>query len=97
MAACAQGKRAIIRDCCWIEDNTVIPADAVIPPFSRIGGIPGTMQAQLALYRPVTLLLIHIQIHTHAGKLLEDMPEATPELCVAQISRFFENFVPQDK
>lgn len=31
----------MLKDCCVIEDNTVLAPDTVVPPFTRYGGNPG--------------------------------------------------------
>lgn len=36
-----QGRRSVLRDCCVIEDNTVLAPETVVPPFTRYGGSPG--------------------------------------------------------
>ncbi|KAL7461642.1 hypothetical protein ACHAXS_002057 [Conticribra weissflogii] len=38
---CVLHPRSIVKDCCVIEDGTVIPPEMVVPPFSRVRGAPG--------------------------------------------------------
>lgn len=37
---CELGEMSTINDCCVVEDNTHIPARMVIPPYSRVSGVP---------------------------------------------------------
>lgn len=39
--------RSKIHDCCIIENNTIIPPDMVIPPFSRVRGNPARIVGSL--------------------------------------------------
>jgi len=52
---CVLSRRCIIKDCCEILDGTVIPADAVVPPFVVFGGTPGSFQREL----PESAMLVH--------------------------------------
>lgn len=36
-----QGRRSVLKDCCIIEDNTILPPETVVPPFTRYAGSPG--------------------------------------------------------
>jgi dynactin-5 len=37
---CKIGKRCIIKDACFVEDGSVLGDDTVVPPFSRVAGVP---------------------------------------------------------
>lgn len=41
---CAQGRRCVLKDCCKILDNTVLPPETVVPPFTVFSGCPGRLQ-----------------------------------------------------
>jgi len=37
----------VLKDCCKIEDNTVLPTDTVVPPFTVFGGVGGRIIGEL--------------------------------------------------
>jgi dynactin-5 len=44
---CVLSSRTKIHDCCVVEDGTILPPDAVVPPFSRVRGNPGRIVGTL--------------------------------------------------
>jgi dynactin-5 len=44
---CTVGRFSIIKECVYVEDNTVIPDYQVIPPFSRVRGSPAQVVEEL--------------------------------------------------
>lgn len=38
-----QGRRCVLKDCCMIEDNSVLPAETVVPSFARYSGNPARL------------------------------------------------------
>lgn len=44
---CTIGNMSIVKECVVVEDGTVVPERAVIPPFSRVAGNPGLVVEEL--------------------------------------------------
>ena len=42
-----QGRFSVLKDCCEIADNTVVPPNTVIPPYTVYGGVPCRMVDEL--------------------------------------------------
>ncbi|CAB4054669.1 Dynactin subunit 5 [Lepeophtheirus salmonis] len=41
------GRRSILKSCCMIEDNTILPPETVVPSFTRYSGSPGKRIGEL--------------------------------------------------
>ena len=46
----SQGRRSVLKDCCAIADNTVLPPETVVPPFTIFSGSPGNCFGGVWLY-----------------------------------------------
>lgn len=45
--SCKIGKRCILKDACIVEDGSVLGDDTVVPPFSRVAGVPAHIVEEL--------------------------------------------------
>ena len=43
MNATLQGRRCVLKDCCAVADNAVLPPETVVPPFTLYAGSPGNI------------------------------------------------------
>ena len=41
------GRRCVLKDCCYIEDNSVVPPETVVPTFTRFSGSPAKRKGEL--------------------------------------------------
>ncbi|XP_046551709.1 dynactin subunit 5-like [Haliotis rubra] len=44
---CIIGRRSVLKDCCAIADNTVLPPETVVPSFTVFSGSPGKCNGEL--------------------------------------------------
>ena len=42
-----QGRRCVLKDCCYIEDNSILPPETVVPTFTRYSGSPAKRIGEL--------------------------------------------------
>ena len=43
----SKGRRCVLKDCCYIEDNSVLPPETVVPTFTRYSGSPAKRAGEL--------------------------------------------------
>lgn len=44
---CVIGRHSVLKDCCSIADNTILPPGTMVPCFSKVSGSPGKVVCQL--------------------------------------------------
>lgn len=91
---CAQGRRCVLKDCCKILDNTVLPPETVVPPFTVFSGCPGRLQLDartpwLMLYLLMLLFLFHF-----SGLFSGELPECTQDLMIDVTKSYYQKFLP---
>lgn len=44
---CVIGRHSVLKSCCAIEDNTILPPGTIVPCFSIVSGSPGLVTGEL--------------------------------------------------
>lgn len=73
-----QGRRCVLKDCCRIADNTVLPPETVVPPFAVMSGAPARHTADLPEATP-DLMVDYTRSLYHHFIMVKDAPAGQGE------------------
>lgn len=99
---CVQGRRCVLKDCCKILDNTVLPPETVVPPFTVFSGCPGqlhhTNTHHFLSLSPSFLVISHVFICVYlfslSGLFSGELPECTQDLMIDVTKSYYQKFLP---
>lgn len=94
-----QGRRCVLKDCCKILDNTVLPPETVVPPFTVFSGCPGEQKKKkrktavwLLPFAVSCLVLTHLLLLL--GLFSGELPECTQDLMMDVTKSYYQKFLP---
>jgi hypothetical protein len=85
----------VIKDCCKILDNTVIPPNMVIPSFSVVAGNPGKLPYVLSCAYNKLYQYTCVYVCTILASIVDELPETSQACIESEAVTFYNNFQPR--
>lgn len=91
-----QGRRCVLKDCCKILDNTVLPPETVVPPFTVFSGCPGQPHSTSTLWTwPTSVMCLPVLVSpSRSGLFSGELPECTQDLMIDVTKSYYQKFLP---
>lgn len=80
VCVCVQGRRCVLKDCCKILDNTVLPPETVVPPFTVFSGCPGPHYSQTPQHQNLFIPFLIISLSLFLRSVLRGAPRVHTRL-----------------
>ena len=68
----------MLKDCCRIADNTVVPPETVVPPFAVMSGAPARHTTDLPEATPDLMVDYTRSLYNHFI-MVKDQPDKRPD------------------
>lgn len=91
----------MLKDCCKILDNTVLPPETVVPPFTVFSGCPGQLQKKKQRKKHFNKynslhndLVMRLLVCPLSGLFSGELPECTQDLMIDVTKSYYQKFLP---